>query len=632
MLVPIGLAAVGSYFAWRTLDHRFGFSHDVDMLRSLIPQRSFVFEKQKTGWNVARQFVATAARFPDNECLVLDNSSYTFKQVDEISNRVAGWATAQGLKFGDTVALLMENRPEFVITWMGFCKVGVRIAMINHNLRLGPLMHCIKVSGATLVVVGSELVDVVGEVIKDIHELKMSVVVVDDMTNLKTGASSSFKSPVDFAASMDESLTQFKPTPVPAAVLNQAKFDDVWGYIYTSGTTGLPKAGVISHLKYWSMGATFAAVYKVTNKDRIFCVLPLYHSAGGGIGVDMMICSGATFVMCRKFSAKKFWQDVSESKATVVQYIGELCRYLLAAPPSPYDKRHNVQKAIGNGLRPDIWESFQSRFNIPVVGEFYAATEGNLALFNYCRDSESQGFIGRHGLIQQLALGAKIVKFDVEKEEPIRYTNGFCAQTAFGESGELILPITDDNPFSKFNGYTDSKSTEKKVIRNAFKKGDAYFRSGDLITINERGYYSFVDRIGDTFRWKGENVSTMEVAEVLSKVPGILEANVYGVKVPGTDGRACMAACVCSNDLNLNNLIKQLKRELPSYAMPLFIRQLPAMDTTATFKHTKVSLRDEGIDLTKVKDPLIWFSPISRQYEPFDQKAYDLITSGKAKF
>jgi len=344
-----------------------------------------------------------------------------------------------------------------------------------------------------------------------------------------------------------------------------------------------------------------------------------------------MIEGGITIVTRKKFSVNSFWKDATESKATVIQYIGELCRYLLNQPPGQYDQAHKVRVAIGNGLRPEIWIPFQQRFNIPEIGEFYGSTEGNASLGNHSKTKESAGFVGRQGYLMRKISGVKIVKFDVDKEEVIRGKDGFCIECQPGEPGEFIGPIVATNALSRFDGYTDPAATKKKILSDVFVKGDSYARTGDLLTRNNQGYYSFIDRIGDTFRWKGENVSTTEVAQVLSVFPGVTEANVYGVQIPGKDGRACMAGIICNENLDFNGLLKHCNEQLPSYAVPIFLRKLKEIDITGTFKHQKVELRKEGIDLKVVKDSIYWLSPNSKKYELFNQAVFDQIVSGKAK-
>ncbi|CAJ1437111.1 unnamed protein product [Effrenium voratum] len=349
--------------------------------------------------------------------------------------------------------------------------------------------------------------------------------------------------------------------------------------------------------------------------------------------------SGATLALAKRFSATRFFNEISQLRCTIFQYIGELGRYLVnyaREHPEVCKIPHKLRGAVGNGLRPEVWDEFQDKFNIPVVVEFYGSTEGNGALMNYCRksDLEKRGAVGRGGFAFQQVMKFKILKFDVENEEPIRGADGFCMEAALGEPGELIFPIKD-LPWKKFEGYTDAKATEKKILRDVFVKGDSWFRSGDLLSKDAKGLWYFVDRIGDTFRWKGENVSTMEVSQVLSTLTGVEEANVYGVQVPGeADGRACMVALSgqgLETTEKLDELQKLCEQELPSYARPKFLRFLSEMETTGTFKHQKVQLREQGFDPAKVSDPVYVFHPELKRYERLDKALIAKLLTGSSK-
>jgi acyl-CoA synthetase (AMP-forming)/AMP-acid ligase II len=422
-----------------------------------------------------------------------------------------------------------------------------------------------------------------------------------------------------------------------------------WGFVYTSGTTGLPKAAVITNLRFFMAGYLMSGVTGLSGSDRVYTVLPLYHSAGGMIGIGSMVCRGATVIVSPKFSARRFWDDVHEHRATVLQYIGELCRYLVGSPDHPLEKKHRVRMAIGNGLRPDVWPKFQARFNIPVVAEFYASTEGNASLVNVCVKPADQGAVGHFGsLVRSLGL-FRIARYDEDTEGLVRGPDGRCVECKPGEVGELLgfLKLDDKTGLRTFAGYHGNKeATEKKIARSVFKPDDAWFRTGDLLRMSPEGRYYFVDRIGDTFRWRGENVATTEVAEVLSQFPGVEEVNVYGVEVPGVEGRAGMAALVLKEGagagkdesaeeeaeaasiaspnvggggsggaaapapgrlpqgFDLKGLAAFVRENLPPYAVPLFLRVLPHVPLTSTFKHVKKELRDEGADPTRVKDDL----------------------------
>jgi fatty-acyl-CoA synthase len=541
---------------------------------------------------------------------------YTFAELDAESNKVANWALNEGFQPKDTVALMMDNRPEFVIMWLAMAKLGVVTSLINFNLRGGPLRHSLQVCNAKVFFIGHEHTDVITRQLRE--ELG--------------GRWFSVSGPGgEGLEDLDAKVSALNnATPIPRTFRGGLKSTDTLFYIYTSGTTGNPKAAKISHLRFMMVGTTFGLYFNMSPADRIYTPLPLYHSAAGLIGMGSSWVSGATILIRHKFSAQSFWPDVREYRATIVQYIGELCRYLLGQPPSPTDGQHGLRLALGNGLRPDIWEEFQRRFKIPQIGEFYAATEGNVGLINSFNKVGAVGYIPP--LIQPF-FPACLVRFDVENEMPLRDPKtGYCCPCQPGEVGEMLGLIEEDDPLRQFLGYTDTASTEKKVMRNVFKKGDMYFRTGDLLRMDKEGYVFFVDRIGDTFRWKGENVATTEVAEVLMTGGlGLAEVNVYGVKVPNKDGRAGMACILPQHRdaLDLDKLYKVVKSELPSYAAPLFLRVIKegAMDVTSTFKHKKTDLVEQGFNPDVVKDELYFRDDAKGKYVPLDKALYQKIVS-----
>lgn len=508
----------------------------------------------------AHLFENTVDRHPDKVSLLFEGRALTYRQVDEAANQVAHFLLAAGLRRGDIVALDMDNRPEFLTTWLGIAKAGGVSALINHNLRDRSLLHCVRVSDARLLIFGVEVADRVAEVAPALKGLGIRL--------LASGGK------VGFAESLDAPVAAASRQRPPRA---QVTPDDYWAFIYTSGTTGLPKAAPIRNSKFWGSSAFFSSQFGWRASDVVYNCLPLYHSAGGMITVGCSFSVGATMVIKRKFSATAFWEDVRLHKVTVFQYIGELCRYLMTAPRSPLDSQNSLRIAIGNGLRPDIWEEFQTRFGIPEIGEFYSSTEGNATLWLVVSGAEGRGAIGHRGkLLSMEEFSLNIVKFDVDREVPIRDANGSCIPCRTGEAGELLGRVVPGNPNREFVGYHGNKEgTEKKILRGVFEAGDTFFRTGDLIREDERGYFYFVDRIGDTFRWKGENVSTNEVAETISGFPGIKEVNVYGVQIQGHDGRAGMAAIVAGPELDFARLGAYVGEKLPSYAVPFFLRILP---------------------------------------------------------
>ncbi len=439
---------------------------------------------------------------------------------------------------------------------------------------------------------------------------------------------------------------RFTGAEPPAEWRSGVGFADTALLIYTSGTTGLPKAAAIRHNRLYGGGLLFARHYGLRPDDRYYTPLPLYHSAATVVCVMATVVTGATVVLTRRFSASRFWDDCVAHQVTVIQYIGELCRYLLSAPVSDMERRHRVRLAIGNGLRPDVWEPFQTRFGIGEIGEFYAATEGNAGLFNHCTRPRDQGAIGHMGSLVHWFSGMRLVRYDVEADEIVRDpATGLCVPCAPGEAGELVSKIVAWDPMRTFAGYhKNAEGTGKKIISDVFAKGDRYFRTGDLLRVDQDGYWFFVDRVGDTFRWKGENVSTNEVQEVVSHTPGgvIAEVNVYGAEVPHKEGRACMAAIVWDKnavaaaggeEAALEAVSRFARGNLPVYAVPVFVREMEAVEITSTFKHKKSELRTEGADPSKVAaGTKVWVLDFNTQkYVPMTEAKWAEISLPTAK-
>lgn len=553
-----------------------------------------------------------AAEKPNNIAIVSDAGEMTYGQLNAAANRYARWAKEQGIGPEKSVALLMENRAEYIVAWLGIVKAGGAAALINTNLTGGPLVHSLSISGADHLVLGAELAENYSTAVDQLER---------PMTVWATGGV------VQGAQDLDALLADRSPEPLPEGFRDGLTTDNTALFIYTSGTTGNPKAAKIPHARLLVMMGGFSAAANATEKDRMYICLPLYHSAGGVCAVGITLTVGGSIIIKRRFSAREFWDDVVDNNATLFQYIGELCRYMLNTDVHPKERKHKIRMVIGNGLRPEIWPTFQQRFKIPKVLEFYGATEGNVALLNY---DGTVGSIGRIPGWAKSKFNVEIVKFDIENEEPIRGSDGFCQVCAPDEVGEAIGKISNDpnQPTGRFDGYARKEETEKKILRDVFEKGDAWFRTGDLLRQDKLGYFYFVDRIGDTFRWKGENVATSEVAEAISVFPGIKEANVYGVHVPGADGRAGMASIVSSQEIDLAKLRDHLEKELPAYAQPLFVRIQPEMEITGTFKHRKVELVKEGFDPDAISDPIYFNDPAAKEFVPLDRALYENINGG----
>ena len=549
---------------------------------------------------------------PRNIAILCDGKTYTYEALAEGANRYARWAIGQGIGKGDAVPLLMANRPEYLMAWLGIVKLGGVVALLNTNLRGDSLAHCIQSANGRHLIVGSELAEAYASAVPHMerHPILWA-----------TGGA------VTGSEDLDAALAESSGTPLDRAVRNGLTTKDNAFYIYTSGTTGLPKAANFSHMRMLFMMFGFAGALGAGESDRMYNTLPLYHSTGGVCAVGVALTSGGSLILRRKFSAHEFWLDCMRLRPTFFQYIGELCRYLLNTPVSPIERHHCLRAITGNGLRPDIWPAFQKRFDIPKIIEFYGATEGNVGMLNY---DGKVGAVGRiPGYMRSIA-GTRIVKFDIGAEKPVRDARGFCVECEADEVGEAIGQIRTA-PGRNFEGYSKSADTSKKVLRNVFAADDAWFRTGDLMRRDKHGYFYFVDRIGDTFRWKGENVATSEVAHALAQVPTIREANVYGVAVPGCDGRAGMAALVVDAKFDPSPVAQMVSQSLAPYARPLFLRLQPEISVTGTFKQRKVELVSEGFDPDLIRDPLYWFNSESGGYERLDPVAYANIVQGRVR-
>ncbi len=555
---------------------------------------------------------AQARATPDAIAFYFQDRTMTYAALDAYANRVAHWAAGAGIARGDVAVLLMENRPEYVATWIGLLKVGAVVALINTHLRGIPLAHSIAIAQAKHAIIGAELAETWLEAAPQIEPRPVAWSAGGAVAGLE-----------DF----DAALAAQSDAPADKALRAGVTCKDKAFYIYTSGTTGLPKASNFTHLRMLFMMHGFRGGLNVKAADRMYNVLPLYHSAGGVCAVGPALLTGGSVILKRKLSVSEFWDDVHRYDATLFQYIGELCRYLLNAPPAPYEHTHKIRAITGNGLRPEIWKSFQQRFAIPKIVEFYGATEGNVSMLNY---DGTVGAVGRIPSYMRGIVTTRIVKFDIEHEIPVRGADGFCIECADNEAGEAIGMIANE-PGKTFDGYSKAGDSQKKVLHDVFKTGDSWFRTGDLMRRDGLGYFYFVDRIGDTFRWKGENVATSEVSEALGVVPGIKEANVYGVAIAGMDGRAGMAALVTGAGFDIGTLSGALAGNLPLYAQPVFVRLLPELEITGTFKQRKVELVKEGFDPGAIKDPIYWLNHASGRYEKLTAEAYAAIVSGRVK-
>jgi fatty-acyl-CoA synthase len=556
-----------------------------------------------------------ADRFGDAPALLSDRERFSYRELAARSNRYARWALQQDLKKGDTVCLMMPGRPEFLALWVGITRVGGVVALLNTNLTGMALAHCINVVAPKHIVVAAELFEPL--------ESARPHITGDAKIWLHGDAEANF-------ARIDREVDGLPGDELAAADRRPLNIEDRALYIYTSGTTGLPKAANMNHYRVMLASHAFAGVMDTRASDRMYDCLPLYHTAGGLVATGALLLRGGSVVIREKFSAREFWDDIVRWDCTCFQYIGELCRYLINSPPHPQERAHHLRLACGNGLRSDVWPQFKERFKIPKIIEFYAATEGNVSLFNF---EGKEGAVGRLPWWMAARFPTKVVRFDVERQQPIRDAQGFCIECEADEPGEVIGKIMKDasKPGQRFEGYASATDTDKKVLHDVFEKGDSWFRTGDLMRKDKNGYFYFIDRIGDTFRWKGENVSTTEVEEAVGAFDGILEANVYGVAVPGRDGRAGMAAIVAKDNLNLTALREHLAQQLPEYARPVFLRVRQDIDVTTTFKQKKIDLVKEGFDPGHTSDPIYFNDPQHKAFVRLDAALTDDIAAGRIR-
>lgn len=556
-----------------------------------------------------------SVRFGDTPALLSDRESLTYRALVERANRYARWALGHGLEKGEVVSLLMPNRPEYIAIWLGITSVAAVVALLNTNLAGPSLAHCIEIVSPKHVIVAAEFADPLATALPYLTAApKIWIHGVSD---------ASFQR-------IDLDIEQYSAERLTRAERRPLTVEDRALYIYTSGTTGLPKAANVSHARVMQWSHWFAGMMGARPADRMYNCLPMYHSVGGVLAPGAVLAVGGSVVIRERFSASQFWSDVIRWDCTMFQYIGELCRYLLQTSPSPRETGHRIRIACGNGLAPEVWDGFKERFLIPQILEFYSATEGGVSLFNI---EDKCGAIGHIPAYLAHRFSPVLVLFDVEKSEPARNEQGFCIRCAPNEIGEAIGKMVDDpsNIGNRFEGYTSREASDERLLRDVFEPGDIWVRTGDLMRKDEKGFFYFVDRVGDTFRWKGENVATSEVAEAICSFPGVKHANVYGVAISTTEGRAGMATLITEHGLDLPAFRKYLISRLPHYARPLFLRIRHEMDVTGTFKYTKTDLVREGYDPTATDDVLYFNHPQQQAFVRLDKTLYDRIQVGEIR-
>ena len=559
---------------------------------------------------------AGARKWGDRVFIRFEDDAVTFREFNERANRRAHVLAAEGISRGDVLVLMMENRPEYLETVAAAGKLGAIVSNINTNLRGRPLVHSVELSSAKLAIVGAECTEAFARANELQTMFPADRILVDTRWADEASAPSGWRA-------IEPLLTAASTASPPDLGLRS---NDMLFYIFTSGTTGLPKAAKINHLRFASAGLGMGWYgLRIAPGDTIYCALPLYHSNGLLLAFGSALSNGGTIALARRFSVRRFWEDCHKFEATAFVYIGEVLRYLVNAPPAPTDRTHRVTRCLGNGLRPDIWETFCTRFGISHVHEFYAATEGNAFTLNL---DDTPGSVGR--ILLKSSNNLVIVRYDVEREEILRDENGLAIACKPGESGELLGKIKLTTPFL---GYSDDRESKKKLTTDVLEKGDQYFRTGDLLKSDALGNFYFVDRIGDTYRWKGENVSTNEVGEVLSAFPGMRLANVYGVQVPKADGRAGMAALLLDDAAAFDRdaFYEFVDAKLPAYARPAFVRVRNEMEVTGTFKYVKSQLKHQGFDPALVEDPLFVRNDATRTYEPMTPGRFAAVREGQMR-
>ncbi len=563
-------------------------------------------------------FEKAVKRNPDGAALLFEDERYTYQELNEWANQIAHYYLSLGARKGDVIAVMLENRSELLATVIALAKIGVTIALVNTSQTGKVLSHSINLVKPIALIFGDEVHHCIDEIRADlnINEDRFHWF-ADQATRQDVGTAP--HGYINLAEQIDH-FPKFNP---PTTHTVQGK--DGLFYIYTSGTTGLPKAVIFTHSRWTLAYGTYGHVLDLNPDDVMYVTLPLYHATGIVVCWCGVIAGSATLALRRKYSTSAFWKDVQKFNASAIGYVGELCRYLMDAPATELDRNHRVTKMIGNGMRPNIWDKFKQRFGVDEILELYASSEGNVGFSNIFNFDNTVGFS---------PTPYAVIAFDKEKNEPIRDKDGFCQKVKTGEVGLLVGKITRRSPF---DGYTDPEKNKAVILKNVLKKGDAYFNTGDLVRDIGFRHAQFVDRLGDTFRWKGENVSTTEVENMLCEHDKIVEAVVYGVEIPHTNGRAGMAAITLAdhaelNDQDLSHMASTFKKCLPAYAVPVFLRVQETVETTGTFKYQKNKLKEQAFDPNKTEERLLVLLPGESAYCDVTKDIFDNIQAYKYRF
>ncbi len=545
-------------------------------------------------------FEKAVTRNPHGDALLFEEQRLSYQALNEWANQIAHYYLSLGARKGDVIAIMVENRPELIASVIALAKIGVTSALVNTSQTGKPLTHSINLVKPIAIIVGDECLAAVEDVRQDLEISADRFHWFADQ-NTRTDAGQAPKGYLNLSE---------KAEPFPK--FNVATTKNVTGkdglfYIYTSGTTGLPKAVIFSNSRWTLAYGTYGHILNLNQDDVMYCTLPLYHATGMVVCWCGVIAGSAALAIRRKYSTSGFWTDVQKFNASAIGYVGELCRYLMDAPTSDQDRKHRVTKMIGNGMRPNIWDKFKQRFGIEEILELYASSEGNVGFSNIFNFDNTVGFS---------PTPYAVIQFDKEKNEAVRDKKGCCKKVKTGDVGLLIGKITSRSPF---DGYTDPEKNKSVIMKDVFKKGDSYFITGDLVRDIGFRHAQFVDRLGDTFRWKGENVSTTEVENIVSDYPKVTEAVVYGVEIPNTNGRAGMAAITLHDHAtleatDLTQMVTDFKRNLPIYAVPVFLRVQKTVETTGTFKYQKNKLKEQAFDPSQTDEQLLVLLPGASAY------------------
>lgn len=549
-----------------------------------------------------------AAEKPNDIALFYEDLSWTWQAFNEETNRIANYFYDLGLRRGDAVALMMENCPEYLFFVAGINKIQGISALINFNQRKQALTHSFNVADAKWIVLDGTCIPFFNDVVDTLPYKSDQIFVINNPEGI------------------EHNYTELPEKLKSTSVANpKTTFDSILRetalYIYTSGTTGLPKAVIMQNFRLFTQGNILAAIAEISSDDIVYIPTPLYHNVGIGCSWTKTILMGAKMALSKRFSASKFWDDIRKYKATYFMYVGEMPRYLLNQPPSENDKNHTLKKMLGLGLRKEVWEEFQARFQVDNIYEFYGSTEGHRPLFN------ADGVPGMVGRVNMP--GFAIAKVNPDTGEFYKNEKGFCIKCKTGDIGMGMIKIEERGIFT---GYKDREKTQKKIMDNVFRKNDTYFNTGDILKVHEDKWVSFVDRFGDTYRWKGENVSTLEVEAILNSFPSIQNSAVYGAVIPNTEGKAGMAAITLESTLkfDIDELSQFVLSSMPSYSIPIFIRIMKELETTtSSFKIIKTTLTKEAYDLSVVKNPIHFWDSSAKKYVSLNDTLHQKIKEGK---